>query len=73
MKHDFKPIMSAETLQYYDDKHHASYLSKLNRLIIKNTIMYPDFAKIVKDKGFESNNKMKSGFVKVCDHPQNIN
>lgn len=43
-----KPMMSAETLQYHHDKHHAGYISKLNNLIVGTEFESSALVEIIK-------------------------
>lgn len=43
-----EPMMSAETLQYHHDKHHAGYVSKLNGLILGTEYESKSLVEIIK-------------------------
>lgn len=44
-----EPLMSKETLEYHHDKHHAGYVSKLNKLIVDTEFESSTLVEIIKN------------------------
>lgn len=62
-----EPYMSAETLEYHHDKHHAAYLNNMNSLLEKSDYEGQSLEEIVK-KSFKTNQALFNNAAQFYNH-----